>query len=70
MKKNVIGHFVKYQRVRLGLTQNELSKRVNLRRQAIIELERNKCNTSFDIVEDILNSLGYELIPVKKGQNP
>ena len=68
MNKETIGCFVKYQRKRIGLTQSELGQKLKRRRQAIIELEKYKCDTSYKFVEDVLNCLGFELTPVKKGR--
>jgi DNA-binding XRE family transcriptional regulator len=69
MQKIKVGEFIKVTRRQLGLSQEELAKRVNRRRQAIIEIEKNKCETSYSLVEDVLNCLGYELQPVGKGRS-
>jgi DNA-binding XRE family transcriptional regulator len=66
MQKRTVGSFIKYHRQRINLSQEELAKKVKCQRQAIYELENNKCQTGFELVEDVLNCLGFELIPVEK----
>jgi transcriptional regulator with XRE-family HTH domain len=69
MEKNIIGEFIRFKRKQLRLSQEALAKKANRRRQAIIEIEKNKCETSYSLVEDVLNCLGYELQPVEKGRS-
>lgn len=64
----MIGSFVKYHRQRMKLSQSDLAKIVRCQRQTIYELENNRCQTGFELVEDVLNSLGFELMPVEKGR--
>ena len=66
MNKDQLGLFIRKQRVRLGLTQKDLAEIVQCRRQAIIELERNQCDTGFVLIEKILNRLGFELFPIER----
>ncbi len=40
-------------RARLGLTQEELARKVNVRRETIVFLEKNKYNPSLKLAYDI-----------------
>jgi putative transcriptional regulator len=44
---------IKEHRARLNLTQEDLAKRVNVRRETIVFLEKNKYNPSLKLAHDI-----------------
>jgi len=44
---------IKEHRARLNLTQEDLAKRVNVRRETIVFLEKNKYNPSLKLAYDI-----------------
>lgn len=44
---------IKEYRARLNLTQDELAKKVNVRRETIVFLEKNKYNPSLKLAHDI-----------------
>lgn len=44
---------IKEFRARLDLTQDDLAKRVNVRRETIVFLEKNKYNPSLKLAHDI-----------------
>jgi putative transcriptional regulator len=48
-------------RARLDLTQDELAKRVNVRRETIVFLEKNKYNPSLKLAHDIAVIFGVPI---------
>ncbi len=58
-----ISNFIKYQRHRLGLTQEELAERAGVGLRFIRELERGKETLRLDKVNQVLQLFGYALSP-------
>ncbi|MCS5490353.1 helix-turn-helix transcriptional regulator [Algoriphagus limi] len=48
---------IKEFRVKLGMTQEELAKKVNVRRETIVFLEKNKYNPSLRLAFDLAKTL-------------
>jgi len=48
-------------RARLDLTQDDLAKRVNVRRETIVFLEKNKYNPSLKLAHDIAVVFGVPI---------
>jgi DNA-binding XRE family transcriptional regulator len=67
MNKKQLSQFIKEERKKLGLTQEMLAGKCKCRRQAIIELEKNQCDTGFSLIATVLKNLGYKLRPVQSG---
>lgn len=49
---------IKEYRARLNLTQDDLAKKVNVRRETIVFLEKNKYNPSLKLAHDIARVFG------------
>jgi putative transcriptional regulator len=49
---------IKEYRARLNLTQDDLAKKVNVRRETIVFLEKNKYNPSLKLAYDIARVFG------------
>lgn len=54
---------IKEYRARFDLTQDDLAKRVNVRRETIVFLEKNKYNPSLKLAHDIAVVFG---VPVEE----
>jgi len=54
---------IKEFRARFGLTQDDLAKKVNVRRETIVFLEKNKYNPSLKLAHDIAVVFG---VPVEE----
>ncbi|MGE5349255.1 MAG: helix-turn-helix transcriptional regulator [Actinomycetota bacterium] len=52
---------IRENRARLDLTQDELAKRVNVRRETIVFLEKNKYNPSLKLAHDIAVVFGVPI---------
>lgn len=52
---------IKELRARHGLTQDELAKKVNVRRETIVFLEKNKYNPSLKLAYDIAQVFGVTI---------
>lgn len=52
---------IKEFRARLGLTQEELAKKVNVRRETIVFLEKGKYNPSLQLAYDVAKALGTKI---------
>ncbi|NVJ84830.1 MAG: helix-turn-helix transcriptional regulator [Algoriphagus sp.] len=52
---------IKEFRVKLGLTQEELAKKVNVRRETIVFLEKNKYNPSLRLAFDLAQILNVSV---------
>ncbi|TFV94677.1 transcriptional regulator [Algoriphagus kandeliae] len=48
---------IKELRVKFGMTQEELAKKVNVRRETIVFLEKNKYNPSLRLAFDLAKTL-------------
>jgi putative transcriptional regulator len=49
---------IKEYRARFSLTQDDLAQKVNVRRETIVFLEKNKYNPSLKLAYDIAKTLG------------
>lgn len=63
---NNISAFIKYQRKRMGLTQEELALKAGVGMRFIRELEQGKETLQLDKVEQVLGLFGYQLTPGKQ----
>ena len=52
---------IKEFRARYNLTQDDLAKRVNVRRETIVFLEKNKYNPSLKLAHDIASVFGSRI---------
>ena len=52
---------IKEYRARQDLTQDDLAKRVNVRRETIVFLEKNKYNPSLKLAHDIARTFGVKI---------
>lgn len=52
---------IKEYRARHDLTQDDLAKRVNVRRETIVFLEKNKYNPSLKLAHDIASVFGVAI---------
>jgi putative transcriptional regulator len=52
---------IKECRARYNLTQDELAKKVNVRRETIVFLEKNKYNPSLKLAHDIAKVFGVTI---------
>ena len=52
---------IKELRARTGITQEELAKMVNVRRETIVFLEKNKYNPSLKLAHDLAKSFGVRI---------
>lgn len=55
--KNIIGRIIKYRRIKLGLTLQELADRLEVDRQYIWKLENGKINMSLNYLDKIIDKL-------------
>lgn len=60
---NYIAHFVKYNRGKLGLTQEELAEKAGVGLRFIRELEQGKESLRMDKVNQVLALFGYKVAP-------
>lgn len=56
-----IGSFVRRERKRLGLTQQELADRSGVGLNFVYQLEKNKKTVQLDTTNQVLLSLGYKV---------
>ena len=61
-----IGNFIKDQRKRMNLTQEELAAKAGVGLRFIREMEQGKESLRMDKVNQVLALLGYELLPGKE----
>jgi putative transcriptional regulator len=52
---------IKEYRARHDLTQDDLAKKVNVRRETIVFLEKNKYNPSLKLAHDIASTFGVTI---------
>ncbi len=52
---------IKEHRARLGMTQDELARRVGVRRETIVFLEQGKYNPSLKLAHDVAKTLGARI---------
>jgi len=60
---NYISHFVKYNRSKLRLTQEELAEKAGVGLRFIRELEQGKESLRMDKVNQVLSLFGYQVVP-------
>ena len=65
---NIIGNFIKEERKKAGLTQEEFAIRSGLGLRFVRELEHGKETVRLDKVNQALAMFGMEAIPGKKGE--
>ena len=63
---NIIGNFIKEERKKAGLTQEEFAMRSGLGLRFVRELEQGKETVRLDKVNQALAMFGMEAIPGKK----
>ena len=63
---NTIGKFVKNERKKLGLTQEEFAMRSGLGLRFVRELEQGKTTVRLDKVNQALGMFGMEAVPGRK----
>ena len=67
---NNLSAFIKYQRKKLGLTQEELASKAGVGIRFIRELEQGKATLQLDKIEQVLNLFGFQLTPEKQQIDP
>jgi y4mF family transcriptional regulator len=67
---NNVSLFIRFQRKKLGVTQEELAKKAGVGIRFIRELEQGKKSVQLDKVEQVLHLFGFELSPSKQRLNP
>ena len=60
---NYISHFVKYNRIKLRLTQEELAAKAGVGLRFVRELEQGKESLRMDKVNQVLALFGYQVVP-------
>lgn len=66
MKRNIIGEYIRQERKKLGLTQEDFAMRSGLGLRFIRELETGKETVRLDKVNQALAMFGMEAIPGRK----
>ena len=66
---SIIGDYIKQERKRVGLTQEEFAIRSGLGRRFVRELEQGKETVRLDKVKQALAMFGKEAIPGEKERN-
>lgn len=56
-----IGSFVRSERKRLGLTQQQLAVKSGVGLNFVYQLEKNKASVQLDSVNQVLRALGYKI---------
>jgi y4mF family transcriptional regulator len=56
-----IGNFVRSERKRQGLTQQQLAARSGVGLNFVYQLEKNKASVQLDSVNQVLRALGYQI---------
>ena len=67
---NNLSAFIKYQRKKLGLTQEELATKAGVGIRFIREMEQGKKTLQLDKIEQVLNLFGFRLTPGKQQIDP
>lgn len=67
--KLLIGKIIKYMRINNNLTQEELSKKLNIGRTTLSDYEREKTDINFDIINNICQVCDYDVVFVNKKTN-
>ncbi len=63
----MIANFIRYQRQRHNLTQQQLATKAGLGLRFIRELENGKLTIRMDKANQVLGMFGFDLLPVKTG---
>jgi len=61
-----IGTFVRKERKRKGLTQQELADKAGVGLNFVYQLEKNKRTVQLETTNQVLNSMGYEVGVLRK----
>lgn len=67
---NNVASFVRFQRKKVGLTQEELAQKAGVGIRFIRDLEQGKASLQLDKVEQVLHLFGYQLTPSKQRLDP
>ena len=67
---NNISSFIRFQRKKLGITQEELAAKAGVGIRFIRELEQGKTSVQLDKVEQVLHLFGFQLTPNKQRLDP
>jgi len=67
---NSLSSFIRYQRKKLGITQEELARKAGVGVRFIRELEQGKSSLQLDKVEQVLHLFGFQLTPSKQRLDP
>lgn len=67
---NSLSPFIKFQRKKLGITQEELASKAGVGIRFIRELEQGKETLQLDKVEQVLGLFGFQLTPNKQRIDP
>lgn len=67
---NNLSSFVRFQRKKLGITQEELATKAGVGIRFIRDLEQGKASLQLDKVEQVLHLFGFQLIPSKQRLDP
>lgn len=67
---NNLSAFIKYQRKKTGLTQEELATKAGVGIRFIREMEQGKETLQLDKIEQVLNLFGFRLTPEKQQIDP
>ncbi len=67
---NNISSFVRFQRKKLGITQEELATKAGVGIRFIRDMEQGKPSLQLDKVEQVLQLFGFQLIPSKQILDP
>jgi y4mF family transcriptional regulator len=67
---NNLSSFIRFQRKKLGITQEELATKAGVGIRFIRELEQGKTSLQLDKVEQVLHLFGFQLTPNKQRLDP
>lgn len=67
---NNLSSFIRFQRKKLGITQEELATKAGVGIRFIRELEQGKASLQLDKVEQVLHLFGFQLSPSKQRLDP
>lgn len=67
---NGLSSFIRFQRKKLGITQEELAAKAGVGIRFIRELEQGKPSLQLDKVQQVLHLFGFQLIPNKQQLDP
>lgn len=62
MNRDQLGKFIRDKRTELKLSQTQLAEKANISYRRVLDIEKNNRNASFDVVNDLLGSMGYDLV--------